>query len=64
MSDTETAGETSRDVTVQGHRRDANTIFLKLRIADSEGWCLLFLLFGFFAYIRIGNSQNLAFCKF
>ncbi|XP_044486800.1 probable serine/threonine-protein kinase WNK3 [Mangifera indica] len=28
---------TSGDFTVQGHRRDNNTIFLKLRIADSTG---------------------------
>ena len=29
--------ETSRDFTVQGQRKDVNTIFLKLRIADSSG---------------------------
>ncbi|XP_042951642.1 probable serine/threonine-protein kinase WNK3 isoform X2 [Carya illinoinensis] len=29
--------ETSRDFTVQGQRKDVNTIFLKLRIADSLG---------------------------
>ncbi|KAF5459958.1 hypothetical protein F2P56_019862 [Juglans regia] len=29
--------ETSRDFTVQGQRKDGNTIFLKLRIADSSG---------------------------
>ncbi|KAI4343699.1 hypothetical protein L6164_011017 [Bauhinia variegata] len=30
-------GETSREFTVEGQRRDLNTIFLKLRIADSLG---------------------------
>ncbi|XP_059441359.1 probable serine/threonine-protein kinase WNK3 isoform X2 [Corylus avellana] len=29
--------ETSRDFTVQGQRKDVNTIFLQLRIADSSG---------------------------
>ncbi|KAF4350331.1 hypothetical protein CsatB_018109 [Cannabis sativa] len=29
--------ETSIDFTVEGHRKDVNTIFLKLRIADSSG---------------------------
>ncbi|CAJ2644540.1 unnamed protein product [Trifolium pratense] len=29
--------ETSREFTVEGQRRDVNTIFLKLRIADSSG---------------------------
>lgn len=29
--------ETSREFTVEGHRRDVNTIFLKLRIADALG---------------------------
>lgn len=29
--------ESSRDFTVQGHRKDLNTVFLKLRIADSTG---------------------------
>lgn len=26
-----------REFTVEGHRKDVNTIFLKLRIADSSG---------------------------
>ncbi|XP_040988025.1 probable serine/threonine-protein kinase WNK3 [Juglans microcarpa x Juglans regia] len=33
----DSAVETSRDFTVQGQRKDVNTIFLKLRIADSSG---------------------------
>ncbi|KAK4781957.1 hypothetical protein SAY86_016059 [Trapa natans] len=33
----ETASETSRDFSVQGQRKDVNTIFLKLKIMDSEG---------------------------
>ncbi|WCJ36147.1 hypothetical protein M5689_017363 [Euphorbia peplus] len=33
----ESSVELSRDVTVEGQRKDANTIFLKLRIADSTG---------------------------
>lgn len=28
---------------VQGQRKDHNTIFLKLRIADSTGSCFLFI---------------------
>ncbi|KAG2678735.1 hypothetical protein I3843_11G018200 [Carya illinoinensis] len=35
--DKDSAVETSRDFTVQGQRKDVNTIFLKLRIADSSG---------------------------
>lgn len=31
------SAETGRDFTVQGQRRDVNTIFLKLRISDSTG---------------------------
>lgn len=37
------SSEPSRDFTVQGQRKDVNTIFLKLRIADSSG--CLFLSF-------------------
>ncbi|KAK3439876.1 hypothetical protein EUGRSUZ_B00215 [Eucalyptus grandis] len=33
----DSTAETSRDFTVQGQRKDVNTIFLKLRIADSAG---------------------------
>lgn len=33
----DSTAETSRDFTVQGQRKDVNTIFLKLRIADSSG---------------------------
>ncbi|KAK4750716.1 hypothetical protein SAY87_004198 [Trapa incisa] len=33
----ETASETSRDFSVQGQRKDVDTIFLKLKIMDSEG---------------------------
>ncbi|OIW00217.1 hypothetical protein TanjilG_27468 [Lupinus angustifolius] len=33
----EISGETSREFTVEGQRRDINTIFLKLRIVDSSG---------------------------
>lgn len=33
----DSSAETSRDFTVQGHRKDVNTIFLKLRISDSSG---------------------------
>ncbi|KAJ7956159.1 putative Kinase [Quillaja saponaria] len=33
----ESYAETSRDFTVQGQRKDIDTIFLKLRIADSSG---------------------------
>ncbi|XP_054805581.1 probable serine/threonine-protein kinase WNK3 [Prosopis cineraria] len=33
----ETSAETSREFRVEGQRRDVNTIFLKLRIADSSG---------------------------
>lgn len=35
------SAETSRDFTVEGQRKDVNTIFLKLRIADSSG-CFAF----------------------
>lgn len=45
--------ETSRDFMVEGQRKDINTIFLKLRIADSTGaLCLLyfFFFFCFFAF--------------
>jgi len=31
------SAETGREFTVEGQRRDVNTIFLKLRIADSSG---------------------------
>jgi WNK lysine deficient protein kinase len=33
----DSAAEPSRDFSVQGQRKDINTIFLKLRIADSTG---------------------------
>ncbi|XP_011040497.1 PREDICTED: probable serine/threonine-protein kinase WNK3 isoform X2 [Populus euphratica] len=33
----DSSAEPSRDFTVQGQRKDSNTIFLKLRIADSTG---------------------------
>ena len=33
----DTSVDTSREFTVEGQRRDVNTIFLKLRIADSSG---------------------------
>lgn len=42
------SAETSRDFTVQGQRKDVNTIFLKLRIADSSGGLLSLLLLHFF----------------
>jgi WNK lysine deficient protein kinase len=35
--DKDSAAEPSRDFSVQGQRKDINTIFLKLRIADSTG---------------------------
>lgn len=35
--------EGSRDFTVEGQRKDMNTIYLKLRIADSTGCLFLFL---------------------
>lgn len=49
MTDADAVGETSRDFTLQGQRRDDNTIFLKLRIADPEGWCLILWLLVFMA---------------
>ena len=39
------SAEASRDFTVQGHRKDVNKIFLKLRIADSSGLSLSVLSF-------------------
>jgi WNK lysine deficient protein kinase len=36
------SAETGREFTVEGQRRDVNTIFLKLRIADSSGILLVY----------------------
>jgi len=39
----DTSTDASREFTVEGQRRDNNTIFLKLRIADSSGLLSIFL---------------------
>ncbi|TKY73559.1 serine/threonine-protein kinase WNK2 [Spatholobus suberectus] len=50
--------ETSREFTVEGQRTDNNTIFLKLRIADSSG---LLSQFSFFLFIQ---REYLSICFF
>lgn len=47
--------ETSLDVRVQGQTKDLNTIFLKLRIADSTGLSPLFFIVLSFHHWKIFN---------
>ena len=59
MEDTGSA----RDVTVQGERKDVNTIFIKLRIADSTGLLLLLVpIQCVFLRVLRSNSVLLLFC--
>lgn len=59
----ETTVEGSRDFTVQGQRKDHNTIFLKLRIEDSSGsrfYCfnLQYLAFNKIKRIKENNTKE------
>lgn len=54
--DISSSSETNRDFTVQGQRKDVNTIFLKLRIADSTG--CLFFSFHFLVFLIVNQRKR------